>query len=736
VTGVQGRVERVVYYNAQTGYVVARLRPTGRKSTVCIVGTVVQELHDGDELQLQGEWTRHAKYGEQFQFSAYHVSLPTDADGIERYLGSGLIKGIGKGLARRIVEKFGVQTMEVIEFHPERLGEVKGLSPKKIAAILEKWSEQRDLREALVFFQGHGITAGQSMKIFKRFGRQSIEETRRNPYQLVEQVWGIGFRTADEIAMKIGFDPQSPLRAEAALLYVADEAADAGHVYVPATEIVEKAGGLVPIDEPRLEAALESLLAQRRLVMSGISLHERSVYLAPLFYAEKGVAEIFARRLRSSAVHGIDPGSVDIDSLEEQIGLAFSDEQKEAVVLAAQQGLCIITGGPGTGKTTIVRALVNLLRATGEEVSLAAPTGKAARRLAEATGRRAATIHRLLEFNPVLGEFARNAENPLECSTLILDESSMIDLLLMYSVLRATPDGCRIVLVGDKDQLPSVRAGNVLRDAIASGRIPTVELKRIYRQSEKSYIALNAHRIKDGSYPIIPESASGEIRSDFYFIPEEREEKILASILRLYMERIPKRLFDLGLTQYDPFSDSIQVISPMYRGMLGVDNLNATLQESLNPSQGSPPLSFARDFRIGDKVIQLRNNYKKEVFNGEMGRIVAVDDEDKSVTVSFDERRLVYELAEIDELRLAYALTVHKSQGSEFEAVIMPILMSHYIMLDRNLLYTAASRAKKLLIIIGSEKALRYAIRNNKPHLRYTHLMDRIVKATEQGQLV
>ena len=694
----------------------------------------MQELHEGDELQLQGEWTAHPKYGDQFHFTSYHVALPTDADGIERYLGSGLIKGIGKGIARRIVRKFEAETLTIIENEPERLSEVKGLSRKKIDAILEKWGEQRDLREALIFYQGHGITAGQATKIFKRFGRGSITETKRNPYQLIEEIWGIGFKTADEIAMKIGFDPQSPLRAEAALMYVLDAAVDAGHVYLPATELLEAAVKIVPIDESRLSTALDSLLAQRRLIKSGISLNEQSIYVAPLFYAEKGVADMLARGLRSESATSpmVD---VDIPVLERQIGISFSDEQQEAVRLAAASGLCIITGGPGTGKTTIVRALVNLLGAGNHIVALAAPTGKAAKRLSEATGRPAVTIHRLLEFNPMMGEFGRNADAPLDCQTLILDECSMIDLLLMYSLLRATPVGCRIILVGDKDQLPSVRAGNFLRDAIACGRIPIVELKRIYRQSEKSYISLNAHRIKDGSYPILPDSISGEIRSDFYFVPEDRDEKILSLILRLYMERIPKRLYELGLSRYDPFSDSIQVISPMYRGILGVDNLNSTLQESLNPSSGAPPLSFARDYRVGDKVIQIRNNYKKEVFNGEMGRIVGVDEEEKAVSVAFDERTVDYELSEIDELTLAYALTVHKSQGSEFEAVIMPLLMSHYIMLDRNLLYTAVSRAKKLLVIIGSEKALRYAIHNNKPHLRYTHLMDRIVKLTEQGAL-
>lgn len=728
MTALQGRVERVVYFNEQSGYVVARLLPPGRRGTICVVGTVLEPLREGDEIALQGEWSSHPKYGDQFQFSSYHVTLPTDADGIERYLGSGLIKGIGKGLAKRIVEKFGAETLMIIETAPERLKEVRGVSRKKIDSILEKWAEQRELRETLIFFQGHGITPGQATKIYKRFGRDAVAETKRNPYQLVEEVWGIGFKTADQIAMKIGFDPQSPLRAEAAILHVLDEAANEGHVYLPQDELVGRAARIVPIEESRLGAAVDSLLAQRRVVKSGISLNEQSIYVAALFYAEKGVAEAITRRLKVARQPLLDAADA-VDQEEIALGLRFSDEQKEAITRAAEEHLSIITGGPGTGKTTIVRALANMIERQGRELLLAAPTGKAAKRLSEATGRPAVTIHRILEFNPVTGEFGRTAANPLECETLIIDECSMVDLALMYSVLRAVPDECRLVLVGDKDQLPSIRAGNFLGDAIACGRIPTVELKRIYRQSEKSYIALNAHRIKEGSYPILPDSAGGEIKTDFYFVPEDREDKILAMILKLYMERIPRRLFELGLSRYDPFSESIQVISPMYRGLLGVDNLNATLQSALNPVPGPAEGGWRRNLKTGDKVIQLRNNYKKEVFNGEMGRVANLDEEEKKIAVAFDERLVLYEMSEVDELSLAYALTVHKAQGSEFEAVIMPLLMSHYIMLDRNLLYTAASRAKKLLIIIGSEKALRYGIHNNKPRLRYTHLVDRIVKA-------
>ncbi|MEW6363766.1 MAG: ATP-dependent RecD-like DNA helicase [Acidobacteriota bacterium] len=723
---LHGHVDRVVYYGEDSGYVVARLRLQNRRALIPIVGTVWQPLHEGDEVQLQGDWTTHDKYGEQFQFTVCHVVLPTDADGIERYLGSGLIKGIGKGLARRIVEKFGTDALRIIESEPERLKEVRGLSAKKIEAIREKWGEQRELREALIFFQGHGITAGQGMKIFKRFGREAVSETKRNPYQLVEEIWGIGFKTADQIAMKIGFDPRSPLRAEAVLLYALDQAADEGHVYCPADELVERAGKIVPIDSDLLSSALDSLIAQRRLIRSGIEMNERSIYLAPLYYAERGVAEYLAKAVGGGAIAVAEREQLIADQ-EKTLGLRFSDEQKEAVVRTAENRVIIITGGPGTGKTTIVRALANHFSRKGGRVALAAPTGKAAKRLSEATRRPAVTIHRLLEFNPALGEFGRNPETPIECDTLILDECSMIDLALMYTIVRALPEKCRLVMVGDKDQLPSIRAGSVLRDAIACGCIPTVELKKIYRQSDRSYITLNAHRINEGSYPVFPHTTGSEIVTDFYFVPEERDERTLALILKLYMERIPKRLYELGLTGYDPFSDSIQVIAPMYRGLLGVDNLNATLQEALNPEKSSPRLAIGRGLRVGDKVIQLRNNYKKEVFNGEMGRIAGYVEDEKAVTVAFDERRVTYDASDIDELSLAYALTVHKSQGSEFEAVIMPILMSHYIMLDRNLLYTAVSRAKKLLVLLGSEKALRYAIRNNRPRLRYTHLMDRIV---------
>jgi len=712
---LEGVVERIVFCNEENGYAVIRLQAQGRKDWVTVVGNL-PSVNTGETLRLSGQWAFHPQFGEQFKAEAYQPVIPATLNGIEKYLGSGLIKGIGPVMASRIVRTFGLKTLEVIDSEPNKLLEVEGIGKTRLDWILVAWQTQKEIREVMLFLQGQGVSPAYSAKIYKYYGQDSISLLQKDPYRLAEDIQGIGFRTADKIAQQIGIEPNSPIRAQAGLLYTLRELADEGHVYFPGQELLGRAEKELKIPREFLEPALATLKEEKK-VIANQGREGEDVYLPPFFRAEEGVAKRLSSFLREKRRKAEDVLSPDfLCQLEGKMGISFAERQREAIQLALQERILVITGGPGTGKTTIVKGIVAAGDALGIKTCLAAPTGRAAKRLSEATDREAKTIHRLLEFSPAKGTFVRDQENPLRADLVVIDETSMVDLILMNNLLKAIPPHASLVLVGDVHQLPSVGAGNVLSDIIQSKAIRVVELNEIFRQAQQSLITLNAHRIQQGSFPIIPKGR--EEHADFYFIEKEEPQEILELIQELCMRRIPEHF------GFHP-RDDIQVLSPMYKGLIGAANLNATLQATLNPN-GSEIGSGSRIFRVKDKVMQLRNNYTKEVFNGDIGWIETIDKEEGEVLVRYDERSVAYDFSELDELTLAYAISVHKSQGSEYPAVVMPLLMQHYVLLQRNLLYTAITRAKKLVVILGTKKALGMAIRNDRVQRRFSRLAERV----------
>jgi exodeoxyribonuclease V alpha subunit len=707
---LRGTVDRITFQNSDTGYTVARLQAEGDSGDpVTIVGETLS-LNAGESVVMEGEWTTHSQYGRQFKISSYQTVEPTTADGMRRYLGSGLIKGIGPVMAKRIVDRFGDQTLHIIEKRPKRLVEVEGLGRKRAEQIQQAWLEQHEIHSVMLFLQTHEVGTGNAVKIWKRYGSDAVEKIEENPYRLASDVWGIGFLTADRIAAKMGVAPESPQRIRAGLIHVLNEAASSGgHVFLPREDLVAAGAEALGLGLDLIEQEIASLAAEDLVLEEG-----GRIYLPHLYYAEKGTA---TRLYRLSQIARIEAGDVtaEIDQIEKRLEVRFAPLQKDALKKAVQTHLLVLTGGPGTGKTTTIRGLIALLEARKRRVALAAPTGRAAKRMSEATGRPAQTIHRLLEFSPQDGmRFKRTFENPLEIDALIVDEVSMVDVILMNSLLQAVPLQASVVLVGDTDQLPSVGPGNVLKDAISSGVVNVVALSEIFRQAEESSIVVNAHRMRAGEFPEIRNQAD----SDFFFIEENDAVGVAETIAGLCHTRLPKRY---GL---DSIED-IQVLTPMYRGETGVDRLNQMLQERLNPN-GPSLQRGGKTYRTGDKVMQLRNNYDKDVFNGDVGRISRVDVDEQQVTVLYPGRESVYGAADLDEIVPAYAITVHKSQGSEYRAVVLPVTTQHYVMLQRNLIYTALTRARELAVLVGSKRALGIAIGNNRVSERFTSLSERL----------
>jgi exodeoxyribonuclease V alpha subunit len=723
---IQGLVERITYSNEEDGYHVIQVKVRGRKDLVTAVGSF-GAITPGEALRMEGVFETHLRYGEQFKVDRYETSAPATIDGIQKYLGSGLIKGIGPVMAKRIVRQFGETTLDVIESESERLEEVEGIGPVRLGQIRKAWQDQKEIRDLMVFLQGHGVSSAYATRIFKRYGGGSREIVQENPYRLAMDISGIGFITADKIAQKLGFAPDSPLRAEAGLLFVLHEGTEEGHVCLPRGQLLEQTEQLLTISSQILTEALDSLLVENMVVQervpsdSAIS-QEDSVhlYLKGYFLAEKQAA----RRLLHLQAHRPLQRKIDIDQsiewLKSKMPFKLAALQEEAVRQSLMDKVVVITGGPGTGKTTLIRAILAIYRRLGAQVCLAAPTGRAAKRLSEATHYPASTLHRLLEFSPQQGRFLRDEYKPLTADLIIVDECSMLDVLLMHYLLKAVPGHATLILVGDVDQLPSVGPGNVLKDVIASGKFPVVRLSEIFRQARQSQIIVNAHLIQQGKFPRLEPSGetSGEALQDFYFIEKEEPEEVVRLILRLCTERIPARF---GL---DPV-EQVQILSPMHRGLIGSHHLNAALQDALNPG-GKAIERGGRLFRVGDKVMQIRNNYDKDVFNGDWGRIRDLDLETQELGVEFDGRRVAYDFSELDELQLAYAVSVHKAQGSEYPAVILPLLTQHYVMLQRNLLYTAITRARKLAVVVGTKKALAIAVRNDRMHHRHTLLRERL----------
>ncbi len=718
---LQGQLERITYFNEENHYTIAKIKVQGRSSLVTVVGNLVS-VSPGETLRLQGTWDTHPKYGEQFKISSYETIVPATAKGIERYLGSGLIKGIGPVMAKRLVERFGTETLNVIETAIERLAEVEGFGRKRIDMIRSAWSEQREIRNVMLFLQGHEVSSAYAARIYKQYGKDSIRVVKENPYRLAEDIFGIGFLTADRIAEKLGVPKESEVRAEAGLLHVLRRLSEEGHVYYPYEPLIEECGKILGVDREIIAKAFGKLVFEKKVVaedLGGEEIREnhKAVYLAVLYQAETGIAEKIGKIAGSSSAMMLLNADEMLKRVEGEMSIELARNQRWAVREALSRKVMVITGGPGTGKTTIIKAIIRLFRGAGKHVLLAAPTGRAAKRMSEATGHEAKTIHRLLEYSPKLAGFRRNEESPLEADLIVIDETSMVDTLLMNHLVRAVPPATRLLFVGDVDQLPSVGPGNILKDIIDSGRIPTVKLNEIFRQSQDSLVVVNAHRINNGEFPVLP-SESGD-SGDFFFVQLEDPDEVCRMVVNMCGQRIPEKF---GL---HPFND-IQVLTPMHRGVVGVSNLNAELQKNLNASSDEL-VRGGRSIRCGDKVMQTKNNYDKDVYNGDIGRITAINREDQEVTVDYDGRPVVYDFSDLDEITLAYAVSVHKSQGSEYPAVVLPLLTQHYLMLQRNLLYTAITRGKRLVVIIGTKKALGIAIRNNKQQMRYTRLKERLM---------
>jgi len=715
---LEGSVARITYVSEETQYVVARLDVPGKPDPVTIVGTVLS-LTPGETLRVHGRWSHHPKYGEQFKVDRYESVAPATIAGIQKYLGSGMIKGIGPVFAKRLVEAFGGDTLKVIEAAPGRLAEVEGIGPIRRQRITTAWAEQREIREVMLFLQGHGVSPAYAVKIFKTYGQAAIATVRENPYRLARDIRGIGFKTADKIAREVGIPADSPLRAAAGILHTLTELTDEGHVYVPEAELLRAAEAMLEIPAALLPDALAALGADEAVVVEPLA-DGRAVYLKSLHVSETQLAKRLADFLR--APRGVPP--IDMSQalpwVEKKTGLALTEEQRQAVRLAFREKLLVITGGPGTGKTTILQAVIRLLEARKLRMHLASPTGRAAKRLAEVTGHDAGTLHRLLEWNPREGGFQRNARNPLETDFVVVDEVSMIDVLLAHHLVQAIPLTATLLLVGDADQLPSVGPGTVLKDLLAVPGIPAVRLTTIFRQAAQSRIVANAHRVNRGEFPDLSVAAADRTQ-DFFFIAEEDPPTLQGLIVDLAQRRLP------GKYGLDPIAD-VQVLTPMHRGPIGAGQLNAALQAALNPPRNGAAelLRGGRIFRVGDRVLQLRNNYDKGVYNGDLGRIAAIDPSEQSVVVHVDDREVSYDFSDLDELALAYAVTVHKSQGSEYPCVIVPVHTTHYLMLQRNLLYTAITRAKRLLVLVGTKKALAIATKNDATRRRYSRLRERL----------
>ncbi len=786
---LQGVLERIVYESHDTGYTVGRLSARNHAELITVVGNLAA-INPGESLLLQGEWVDNPKYGRQFQIEKYETVLPANVVGLRKYLGSGLIKGIGPKMAALIVRKFGMDTMDIIEYEPEKLARVPGIGQKRVEMIKEAWEAQREIKNVMIFLQSHDVSTAHAAKIYKTYENDAIPIVTENPYRLADDIYGIGFVTADTIAQKLGINKDAPQRVQAGIKYVLSQKADEGHVFQHRAELIEACQTMLEQEPEAIEQGIHALIEIEEIINPSftnltdldtqvaiaetlddydisdqqsvasnqqefVDVHEAlqaesrqpiadshsAIYLAPFYYAELGVANQFSRLLASQEQNPVPlprNTTLFLTQLGNEMDLHFAPQQYKAILTAMTARAMILTGGPGTGKTTTVVGMIRLFEAQGKHITLTAPTGRAAKRLSETTHREAKTIHRLLEFSPKINNFKRNRQNPLNTDVVIVDETSMVDLLLMNRLMQAIRSTTTVILIGDVDQLPSVGAGNVLKALIDSQKIPVIQLTEIFRQAQESMIVTNAHRINKGDLPEL----TGDADRNFFFIEEEDPEEITELICSLISDRLPSHY------NYHPIDD-IQLLCPMRRGVLGTENLNKRLQEVLNtpyttpttrpfikkpiapgtynqtPSPGNQTIT-AGGFRVGDKVMQIRNNYDYDVFNGDIGRVVAIEQLDKKVHIQYPDKQVTYDTADLGELVLAYATTIHKAQGSEYPAVVIPLHTQHYIMLQRNLLYTGITRAKERVVIVGTKKALGICIRNNQVMKRNSYLAQRL----------
>lgn len=712
---LKGHIERVTFSSADTAFCVCKLKVRDQKELVTITGNMVNPV-PGEFVLLDGKWMIHPKFGSQFQVQNCRTLNPATQFGIQKYLGSGLIKGIGPVMAKRIVKAFGIKSLDIIETDIDSLAQIDGIGKKRIEMIKQAWEEQKDVRSVMLFLQSHGVSTGYASKIFKTYGQEAIHIVKENPYRLARDIFGIGFLTADSIADKLGMEKHAPQRIEAGVEYMLNQLADEGHVCYPFDELCSRVRDMLAVDpDIVLTAILACSRAGRIVVESDQETGDKLVFLKLFHVCETGIAANFQQlKGASKSVRQINTDRA-MEWIKGQIKIKLAGQQEEAVKKSLEEKVLIITGGPGTGKTTIINAIIKILKKACARILLAAPTGRAAKRMSEATWEKALTIHRMLDYSMKEAGFKRNAKNPLKCDVLIIDEASMIDTVLMHHLLKAVPRQATLILVGDVNQLPSVGPGNVLNDLIVSSVFSVVRLDTIFRQARKSLIVVNAHRINKGMFPAV---ANDSQKGDFYFVQKESPEDVLTTIIDLVQNRIPHKF------NVDPVND-IQVLTPMHRGTIGAANLNHELQKVLNPNPSGLQRGD-REFKVSDKVMQIRNNYDKHTYNGDIGRITDIDFAGQKLVLNFDGREIDYDFSGLDEIVHAYAVSVHKSQGSEYPVVIIPVVTQHYILLQRNLIYTAVTRGKKLVVLVGTKKALAMAINTVTSSQRHTRLSHRL----------
>ncbi len=720
---LQGLVERVTFHNEQNGFCVLRVKVRGFRDLVTVVGHT-PTVTPGEWVKAHGEWTMDTTHGRQFKAAFLKTFPPNTLQGIEKYLGSGMVKGIGPHFAHKLVAVHGAEIFSVIETKPEKLLEIDGIGKKRVNKIVTGWLDQRIIREIMVFLHGHGVSTSKAVRIYKCYGEEAVKVVTENPYRLAEDIRGIGFKSADTIAQNVGIPRDSILRARAGVAYTLSEASgNQGHCFLARPKLVEATNTLLEIPESTIEQAIDEEIDRGTLTRSAIPV-ENAIYLSSLLAAEQGAANRLMRLKAGTPPWPAIDAEKALPWVESKLKITLAGSQREAVRTALASKVMVITGGPGVGKTTLVKSILTVLRAKGVQIQLAAPTGRAAKRLSESSGEEAKTLHRLLEVDPATMSFKRTEDHPLECDLLVIDECSMVDITIAYNVLKALPDHAAVIFVGDVDQLPSVGSGAFLGDLIASGAIPVIRLTEVFRQAAASWIIRIAHQINRGVKPTFPQAQD---HGDCYFLPIEDRTQTAAKIVDLVQTRLPRAY------HVDPIRD-IQVLTPMNRGDTGARGLNIALQTALNPPGEASLEKYGQTYSVGDKVMQIENNYDRDVYNGDIGFVKAINREDQEMTVTFDDRDVVYPISELDELVLCYATTIHKSQGSEYPIVVIPVTMQHYMMLKRNLIYTGVTRGKKLVVLVGEEKALMMAVRDWKTQKRNTGLAERLRAFEERSQ--